>query len=155
MNGPGGSRSKPKRRHKVIGWVMIVVGAPLMVLMPWAFLGFEIDGIGYLVGGGEEITVTVTKSSDGENHGDLGANSPGEGYYTFEGEREPVRVWGVENGEVVEARLRITSAPGEEDAMAYASWGTAFWDVVWGLVFMLACVVLGGTLFRMGRGLKS
>lgn len=155
MHGPGGSRSKPTRRERVIGWVMVVLGVPIMVLLPLACLGMPIDGIGYLTGFGEAVEVSVTTSSDGAFRVPLQSGDAGEGYYRYQGESVKVTAWGVTKGDTVDARLAITSELGRSGDRVYVTGWTAFWDAMWGGVFMLGAFMIGRTLFTTGREVKS
>ncbi|MGH8878495.1 MAG: hypothetical protein ACRD0P_14315, partial [Stackebrandtia sp.] len=116
---------------------------------PLAFLGLPIDGIGYLTGHGEKISVTVVESSRSKANS---RDEPGAGYFTYKGERRKVRLDEVDKGEKLPARIAVTSSPGDAEPRAYAGSWAAIQDLIWGVIFMVGCAALGLGLYRAGRG---
>ena len=56
-------KAVPTVRNRIIAVLLKILGVPLMAVVPLAFLGLPIDGIGYLTGHGEAVIVTVERSA--------------------------------------------------------------------------------------------
>lgn len=91
---------QPPKRARGIGFG--ILGALLTVTSLGSLL-IGVNAIGYLMGAGEPVRITVTEDSvDTEEGGEFGA-----GYFEAEGERVYVTLPYVEKGETVTARKEV------------------------------------------------
>lgn len=94
---------KPKPKPVKGGAIMLVGG--LLALTALGLFVFGMNAVAYLLGAGEEVTVTVTESSyDG---GTSRTDEAGWGYYEQDGQRYEVFSSHMEAGEEIETRLPL------------------------------------------------
>lgn len=131
---------QPPKRAKGIGFM--IFGAVFSVMSLGCLL-IGVNAVGYLMGAGTDVRVTVTESSVDSDEG----GHAGSGYFEADGERVEVSLPYVEEGETVTARKSMIQwLPGSTTVI------TNTLDAKEDLQFLIGFLVLGAPGFIGGLG---
>lgn len=127
-----GGSAKPGSQVKAwfaVGFLLLVLaGCSATALVLWTN---PINGAAYLLGYGDRVTVHVTKSSSGSSYSRM--SEAGQGYYLRDGERVPVRAYGVREGDVTQARTLLIPVGVGVGPFVYVERSDAVRDATFGL----------------------